>query len=285
MNLQNQWKRLFIGGAAALAITAGSIWAVDNVYAASPAGLLQQVGIEQMEGFGHRGGPGGPGGRGGHGDFGLRGDQEQYLADALGITVEELETAHTTVRDVLIDQAVADGTITQEQADQIKAGERVRVPGLRMKGNADGDVDRDVLLADALGISVDELDAAKESAREAAIADALANGDITQEQVDAMAAKETLRTYLQDTYGVERPNATMAELIQEAVDAGAITQAQADLLDTLGERMGPGGRGHGGRDGHGRDFSHDGTQRDNSQRPVTPEDTNDNIESAGDSSA
>lgn len=255
MNVQTQWKRLLIGGAAALTLTAGTLWTVDNVSAASPTALLNQIGIQQMEGMGGRGGRGGPGGFGGPG-MKAHGDpagQGQYLADALGIPLEELQAAQMSVRNTLIDRAVADGTITQEQADQMKAGERVRVPGLHMKGEFAQAVDREALLADALGITVEALQTAQSTAREAAIADALANGEITQEQVDRMAAHQALRSYVEETYGTERPDLTMADLIQEAVDAGAVTQEQADLLASSEGRMGPGGRGeHGGRRPSGR---------------------------------
>lgn len=246
MKMQTQWKRLLIGGAAALTLTAGALWTVDNVSAASTTGNWATNVTQQVMEFAGRGGHHGPGhdGPGRDGAF-FGGDQEQYLADALGITVEELQAAQTTVRNNLIDQAVANGDITQEQADQLKAGERVRVPGLRMKG-APGDaaaVDHDALLADALGITVDELDAAKSAARDAALADALANGEITQEQVDQMAAQKAFRDYLHEQYADERPTATLEELIQEAVAAGAITQTQADLLLSAPAHMGP--RGHG----------------------------------------
>ncbi len=255
MKLQNQWKRLAIGGAAALALTAGTLWTMDTVYAASSGESWTAAVSQQVMEFAGRGGHGpnggrGMGGPGMRGEGALLGDQQQYLADALGITVEELQSAHESVRDAIIDQAVADGTLTPEQADQLKAGERLRIPGLRMKGGPDmaGDVDRDALLADALGITVEELDAARNTARDAAIADALANGTVTQEQVDRMKAQQAFHEYLHTQYADERPTATIADLIQEAADAGALTEAQADLL-LSGGPMGPGG--HGGHGGHG----------------------------------
>jgi polyhydroxyalkanoate synthesis regulator phasin len=261
MKLQNQWKRLLIGGAAALTLTAGVLWTVNNASAASTSGNWATGVTQQVMEFAGRGGHG-PG----RGGAFLGGDQEQYLADALGITVEELQAAQETVRNNLIDQAVANGDITQEQADQLKAGERVRVPGLKMYGmKGDDAVAHEALLADALGITVDELDAAKSAARDAALADALANGDLTQEQVDLMAAHQAFRDYLREQYADERPTATMEALIGEAVDAGAITQEQADLLLSAPAQMGPRGRGgdfaapdgerrspgRGGRGGHG----------------------------------
>jgi len=273
MNVQNQWKRFVIGGAAALALTAGTLWTVDTVSAASAGTTWSAAISEQIMELGGRGG------RGGH-DGALFGDQEQYLADALGITVDELQSAHETVRNTLIDQAVADGTVTQEQADQIKAGERVRVPGFRMKGEAgiDGAADHNALLADALGMTLEEVDAARVSAHDAAIAAALADGTITQEQVDKMSAHQALQEYLRTQYAEERPTATMEELIQEALGAGVLTQEQADLLLSSPGKMGNGGRGgfRGGfRDGDegGRGPNMRGSR---AQDEATPSDTQPN---------
>ncbi len=252
MNFNNQWKRLLVGGAAALTLTAGAIWAVDGVSAAVPTAVFEQIGIQKHgEGEFGRGGRGHKGGR----MHQALGERQQYLAAALGITVEELQSAYETVRNSLLDQAVADGTLTQEQADQIRAGERVRVPGLRMKGRAGDAAEHVALLASTLGISVDELEAAKSVARDAALADALANGEITQEQIDRMEAHQALRDYIQSEYAAERPELTKAELIQQALAAGAITQEQADLLTADEGRMGPGrGRGSKGRGFGGWDF-------------------------------
>ncbi len=221
-------------------------------------------------------------GRGGPAGF-LPGDQQQYLADALGITAEQLQAAQDTVRNGIIDQAVTDGTITQEQADQLKAGERV--PGLRMPGGPEMDsVDREALLAGALGITVDELDAAQTAAHDAAIAAAVADGTITQEQADRMGAQQAFQAYLRATYPDARPQETMAVLIQNAVDGGAITQAQADLLLSGGGRMGPGGMDgfRGPRDGgmrgpgmRGPDMRSPGAQDDTTQPDTQPNSSDD----------
>src|SRR5687767_12844048 len=44
---------------------------------------------------------------------------DTYLADALGITVAELETAREEARTAAIEQAVEDGLLTREQADEL----------------------------------------------------------------------------------------------------------------------------------------------------------------------
>ena len=50
--------------------------------------------------------------------------REQYreaLAEELGISVDQLTSAQTAARDKVIDDAVAAGKITQEQADKMKS--------------------------------------------------------------------------------------------------------------------------------------------------------------------
>lgn len=281
MKVQNQWQRLFIGGAAAVALAAGTFWAVQNVSAASVATAWATDFTQQVAEFGGRGGRGGHGQDGAMGmRGGLFGDQQPYLADALGITVDELDAANESVRNTIIDQAVANGTLTQEQADQFKAGERLQMPGLRTKGGLDqlGDVDRDALLADALGITVEALDAARTAARDAAIAEALANGTITQTEVDQMAARQALHAYLHEQYADERPSLSIKELIQEALTAGALTEEQADLLlSNPGGRDGVrGGKDHGMRGGedHGMRGDRGHGMRGPSMNDAQPQDEN-----------
>jgi len=53
-------------------------------------------------------------------------DQDVYLAEALGISESKLEEAYAAVKQARIDQMVADGTLTQEQADLQAAYEALR---------------------------------------------------------------------------------------------------------------------------------------------------------------
>ncbi len=71
--------------------------------------------------------------------WGNRSDQESLLADELGVTIEELETAREASRTRALDQALADGQITQEQYDQVQQHQSLQ-PYL----------DRDTLVAAAL---------------------------------------------------------------------------------------------------------------------------------------
>ncbi len=71
----------------------------------------------------------------------------QELIDASGVSAEELEAAVTAARDAMIDEALANGEITAEQAEQLKArdgshkGEGPDGPGSRegREGRGAGD--------------------------------------------------------------------------------------------------------------------------------------------------
>ncbi|MCB9140166.1 MAG: hypothetical protein H6642_17640 [Caldilineaceae bacterium] len=149
---------------------------------------------------------------------------------------------------------------------------------------------RDEALAEQLGISVEELDAAQAAIREQALADAVAAGEISQEQVDLMTAAQALRDYIDedailagalgvttDEVATARQDGTLRDLmadmdrtelqtamqtavneaLAQAVADGVITQAQADLLTETGSRFsnfGFNGRGFGNWDFDGQGF-------------------------------
>jgi hypothetical protein len=100
-------------------------------------------------------------------------------------------------------------------------------------------------LAEALGISVPELEAAQAKARDTVMAEAIEAGTITQEQADLMKARGAISAYVQ-----EAMTKAFGEAVEQALADGVITQAQADLLlenEDMGFR-GPGGFfGFGGR--------------------------------------
>ena len=131
-------------------------------------------------------------------------------ADILGISVEELESAHdeavTLVRTEAIAQAVADGRITQEEADQI-------LERMELRSIAHDLFSRDMMVAvvaDTLGMSVEELEAAHEDG--VRLPELAAEAGI--EMSDLGAAIEQAKT----------------DTLQAAVDSGLITQEQADAI-------------------------------------------------------
>jgi hypothetical protein len=128
----------------------------------------------------------------GWGGRGIGGSQaSEELAQALGITVDELTAAQQKAKEAAITQALDQGLITQAQADQMRSTDRLGMNmhfGGRMLGSST--IDFRALLADALGITVDELTAAQQAAHEARLAQAVADGTITQEQADLMLSGE-----------------------------------------------------------------------------------------------
>ncbi|HBY95425.1 MAG: hypothetical protein M5U01_42430 [Ardenticatenaceae bacterium] len=151
-----------------------------------------------------------------HGPHGGFGNYDELLAQALGITVDQLTAAQAKARSAAIDQAVAQGAITQEQADLLKA--RLALQEF---------IDQKKILADALGMSVNELNAA------------LAQGQRLPEIITARGLDPaTVRDAIQKGY---------QDAVQQAVNQGVITQEQADQLQNdLGFH------GFGGRHGFGR---------------------------------
>ena len=263
----------------------------------------QETSTQGFSAFGQQfnGGPGfgrgGHGGRGGPGGFGgprgerppkidgMREAVEAATAEALGMTVEELEAAHQSgqrlpdiaeaqgveMADVqaaakaaaqkVIDAAVADGTLTQEQADmmlQFKGGfggpGKMGGPPPQLEGLKEA---TEAAVAETLGMTVEELQAAHEAGQ--------TMPDIAKEKdvhvADIQAAAETAKQ----------------GFIEQAVADGTLTQEQADfMLEHKGGPGGPGGPGgrggdcgggrhggrHGGHGGGGFGFGPGGSQFD-----------------------
>jgi hypothetical protein len=207
-------------------------------------------------------------------------DYHALLAETLGITTDELDAAYDTARTAATEQAVEEGLITRERADNMLVwGDRgifgFSFKGMaRMPGGVDtGVIDEHALLADALGITTEKLTAGREQANEAAMAQAVDEGIITLEQATAMQSRKDLAGYLdrdallagalgmtldelETAYGDgETMSSLMAEkgldaaavrngviaahkaALAEAVTDGVITQEQADEMPSV-DQMG-----------------------------------------------
>ncbi len=157
------WKRGLVVAVAVLALTAGAVGVVSA--------------------------------HGGGGWFGRNGmDRDALLAEELGITVEKLQEAQEAAHARALDEALEQGLITQEQYDNMQL--RILVAPY---------LDRETLLAAALGIESaqlsektlaewleelsldrDVLQERLQTAYEAALAQAVADGVITREQADTL---------------------------------------------------------------------------------------------------
>lgn len=192
-----------------LVIVTGLSLAVAGMLAvANPAQAFGPRGGGGDGGWGAHGGPGGPGGFG----PGAGADRGQGLADALGISLDELQAAQATAFAKGLDQAVASGRMTREQADLMQAGRLLQTL-----------IDRQALTAQILGMTPDELQAAHD-------------------------AGKTLRDLL-EAKGIDpqdfqsQMQALVDEVIAKAVADGLISQAQADALKAHQGEMRGGMRG------------------------------------------
>jgi hypothetical protein len=158
----------------------------------------------EPDALGREAGPPGPFGDGGPGG---RIDRAAFLAEALGIDVEELHEAREAARRAAIQLALEQGLITEEQANRMLIlGGPVRHG--RGRGSS---IDETALLADALGITVEALEEAQEAAFEAGVEEAVEEGLITEEQAEEMLRRRALRDYL-------NPEALLAEALDITVD-------------------------------------------------------------------
>ena len=276
MSKKAKWIYIAVGGVGALALAVAALFFVTRAAAAASdvvsrfAGRANYPAKMQGGDFALNGGPGIEG----SGDA-----YDQALADALGISLEDLQAAYSDAQAAAIQKAVDEGLLTQDQADQLQ--NHPMIGGHGMLGLRFGDIDMDALLADALGISVDDLNAAQLQAQQTLLDQAVANGNLTQEQADLMQAQSALQPYLANAYSEAYQNA-----VQQALDDGAITQAQADQLlaqpnGKIGGHIeilpfgGPGGfhGGRGGWDGGMGPFNNDGSGSGTQQQGTTNSNT------------
>jgi polyhydroxyalkanoate synthesis regulator phasin len=141
---------------------------------------------------------------------------QQALADKLGITVDALQSAQESAQSQVIDDAVAAGRITQDQADKLRnaqPGDFRRGFAMKVKG-AIGDVLQSA--ADILGLSTEEV--------RAGLADGKSLNDLAAEQGVSNLEAQLVAKLTAD--------------IQAKVADGSITQDQADrLMQNLTERV------------------------------------------------
>ena len=152
-------------------------------------------------------------------------EYDALLAEALGIAVDELRDAYAAASSAALDRAVAEGLLSEDQAEQMKARSALKQA-----------IDRDELLAEALGISADELQAARDEGQKL--------GTLLD---DLGLDGEECSQALQAAYG---------SAVGQAVLDGVITQDQADQF-LSGDRIfggRPGFRFH--RDGRFRFKDH-----------------------------
>jgi polyhydroxyalkanoate synthesis regulator phasin len=238
-------KTIIILVLGALAVTAafGAI-AYQSVLAATPTATTTGTTSTTSQV-----GPGWEGGKGMHGGY-----TNQQLADALGITVDALNTAYQNAYSAALKDAVSKGLITQAQADQLTTNGTAFPYGDRWNNwLTQNGIDFNTYLADALGISVDTLKAAYKTAYNTNIDQMVTAGNLTQTQADLMKGKYAL---FNDSTFQSSMQSAFTSAVNAAVSSGVITQAQAEQILSNSSNMfmpgmdgfgGPGGpHGHGG---------------------------------------
>ena len=171
------------------------------------------------------------------------------LAEALGISVDELNAAYQTASENSINQALDEGLITQSQADQLL--ERgYAFPFHKGRGwLSENGIDYDALLADALGITVESLQEAYQQAYQARIDQAVADGRLTEEEADFIRGRNAL--FSNESFRSSML-AAFETAVQQAVADGVITQSQADQILNRSQSRAGFLNFHGGLRGFGR---------------------------------
>jgi len=248
--MSRKWKWISILSSVALTVAVAGAWLLGTATTASAA---ERTAADLKTLTQSTTGPGllGEGylahGGWGRGDKGTI-DYQQLLADALGITVEQLDKGYEDARVAAIKQAVEQGLLTQEQADEMLVWggmDGKRFGGMKGLGDlfgrgratigVSGKIDENALLAEALGITTEKLEAAREQANQAALEQAVAEGLITQEQADEMTAKkqtaEALQSYLGRDVLLAKALGMTVEELQAAYSEG---KSLSDLLSEKG---------------------------------------------------
>src|SRR4051812_335787 len=176
--IRNKWTMgvLSLSAVAVIGLSAGAVYAQSAT--ATPAADQTPAATPQRQG--------------------PREDHSAILAEVLGISNEELQAAVAKARDAAIAQAVTDGKITQELADAMKA-ETTEQGGHGLGwGPLGTGADHDAELAQALGITLDALKAAKAEVNKRVLAEDVASGKLSQEEADLMTARQALNEYVRE---------------------------------------------------------------------------------------
>ncbi|MGB1251583.1 MAG: hypothetical protein ACPG8W_13280 [Candidatus Promineifilaceae bacterium] len=188
--------------------------------------------------------------RGNHG-FGDKEKDIERAAEKFGMTVEALQAE--------LDAGKTFKEIAAAQGVELPVGRR----GHGGKGHAKfGKIDRAAIVAEALGITVDELKAARQegttlnelaeangttmdavkevlvTATVDAVNQAVADGDITQERADMVLAKIELKSLAHDIFNKEDAATIAAEMLGITVDELKAARKEGTKLNELAEANG-----------------------------------------------
>jgi len=176
MENRKKWTQIILIGGLVFALALGALAFVPQAVLAQD----EEPETPTAPLFGMRGMPG-DFGRPGKFGFGGDIDFDAYLAEALGISVEELQAARETAREKALDEAVEKGYITEEQLAMMEARNAVMqyIDQEALKEEIDALKQEGADLRAEMKSFMDE-------ALQAAVDQALEDGEIDQDQADQL---------------------------------------------------------------------------------------------------
>ncbi len=149
--------------------------------------------------------------------------------ETLGISAEMYEAAVDDAAVAYNNELVAMGWLSAEEAaEENEEGHWARI------GRGDyysGILDKDVFIADALGISMSALDSAEDASQAAKLAEKVAEGDLTQAEADNKVALSNFKEGIDDDSVLAQ---ALGITVNELDAARSANVEFSDLLDELG---------------------------------------------------
>ena len=165
-------------------------------------------------------------GSGGPFDFGGR--FREAIAEILGVSVDEYDTAVEQAQKQVVDQALEEGWLTEEQAERMQErfdqgfgtrgmGKDLMEPHMAFKGHGENSL---------IGVAAEKLDMSTQDLF-AELQDGKSIADVAEEK--GVDPQDIIDTYL----------AQLEETLKEAVEEGNLTQKQADWMLEQATEMAP----------------------------------------------
>lgn len=148
--------------------------------------------------------------------------------ERLGVTEEEYDLARDEAAVAYNNELVAMGWLSADEAAELNEATRFANLG---RGQYYDVLDKDVFIADALGVSVGELESAEEAADAAKLAERVAEGRLTEEEAADHAALDAFKATIDEDAILAR---SLGISEAELTAARANNLEYSDLLEQLG---------------------------------------------------
>jgi ABC-type Fe2+-enterobactin transport system substrate-binding protein len=141
----------------------------------------------------------------------------------------------------LIDREAARALLAEELGVTLDELEAARDAAIAAVSAEDGRPDRDevrALMAEALGVTVEELEAAQDTVQETMLAQLVEDGVITQEQLDEMLEMQALHELSRDIFSRDDAKAVIAEQLGLTVEELAAARDEGTTVSELADAQG-----------------------------------------------